>query len=42
MTKNTYATRKSTAAGKAETLRRREIRRFKARQVAANAVGRNA
>lgn len=37
MSKNTYATRKATAAGKAETLRRREIRRFKARQVAGKA-----
>lgn len=29
MTKNRYATRKRTTAGKAETLRRREVRRFK-------------
>lgn len=29
MTKNRYATRKSTNDGRAETLRRREIRRFK-------------
>lgn len=38
MSKNTYATRKATAAGKAETLRRREIRRFKAQQTSAKAV----
>lgn len=41
MSKNTYATRKATAAGKAETLRRREIRRFKAQQTAGK-VGRRA
>lgn len=40
MTKRTYATRKATAAGKAETLRRREIRRFKARQTTGKAAGR--
>lgn len=38
MSKNTYATRKATAAGKAETLRRREVRRFKARQATGKAV----
>lgn len=29
MTKNRYATRKGTVNGRAETLRRREVRRFK-------------